>query len=136
ETGDCRGTGGQRAVDLQPRWYGYGHRSAVRIDEWPVGARAAVGVNEARQLRQFLRVARAAVFLDQRGRGADLHADGRQLAGDQRGVLQPRDADGKVEAFLDQVHEPVVEADFQRDLRVLDGKLDHRLADRRIGKGA
>ncbi len=65
-------------------------------------------------------------------RGADQHLKVVELAGDQRRVLEPGDSDGDVESFLDEVDEPVVRDDVERQFGMLLAEVDQGLADIRI----
>jgi hypothetical protein len=58
-----------------------------------------------------------------------------KLAGNQARILQPRDSNRKVEAFLDQIDEPVLGDDFQRQFRVFLGEVDQALADIGVNEG-
>ncbi|MCY1246751.1 hypothetical protein D9M72_600170 [compost metagenome] len=75
-------------------------------------------------------------FLKKLRRGADQHLEIVELAGDKRGILQSRYADGSVEAFLDEIDEAVVRDDLQRELRMLLAEVDERLADLGIDESA
>ena len=111
--------------------------SRIVADERPVGQPAAVGVDDAGQLGRGPAAGSACrVFSISSGEPQSLHRERRQPPRDQRRAFQPGDADGQVEAFLDQVDEAVVEMDLQHDVRMLLGEIDQRLADRRIGEGA
>ncbi len=51
-------------------------------------------------------------------------------------IFEPGDADGDVEAFLDQIDETVVGDDFEREFGMLLAEIDQRLADVGIDEGA
>ena len=94
----------QRAVDR------HGVQLAVRADQPPLARRAQQRIHDAVVLEQILGPLRRAALREVGGRCAQHLPARRDLARDQVRVLQPPDAHGDVEAFLDEVDLAIVEA--------------------------
>src|SRR5690606_37973006 len=89
----------------------------ARVEPPPAGL-GTVGVDHAVVVNQLLRMFRHTAPLQVGGRCADDAARGRDLSGDEPGVLQLGHPQRQIETFLDDVDAPVLEAEFEANLRV------------------
>src|SRR5690606_39802688 len=100
----------------------------------PVGQPATIGIYQAWKLGKILRLLRPADALDEVRRTTDLQGERRQPACDHGGILQARNADCYVKSLFHEIHETIIQVDVEDDVRMLLGKINQRLADRRVRK--
>ncbi len=68
--------------------------------------------------------------------GAPHRMEWRQALGNEGRVLQTRDADRKIEAFLHQIDKTVIQPHIEHNVRMGEAKVDQRLPNDGIGKSA